>query len=224
MQIKAVVFDLEGTLVSSSELGKRHISEVLNLISRRFGITKKKTFELLVSKREEMSARLGYTPPLTTVVRALGISKPEFFEAIMRVNPHPYIKADTKLQMTLEGLKRIGLKLALLTNVSLPYTLRILKALEIETSMFDCLITGSDMKEIKPDPSSFLMVMKSLNIPSEQILMVGDRIAVDLTPAKKLGMRTALVTKEKTVLQNQEKTTDIIIQSVNELVAVLKSC
>lgn len=224
MQIKAVVFDLEGTLFSSSKLGKRHMTQVLNIVSRRLDIAKKESLKQLVSKRKELSAKLGYAPPLTTVVEAFGISRQDFFETISRVDPRPYIKVDTKLTRMLKRLRRIGLKLALLTNVSSPYTLRVLEALGIETSMFDYLITGSDMKEIKPDLSPFLSVMKSLNLPSKQILMVGDRVAVDLAPAKKLGMRTALVTEERVGLRNQNTTIDIILQSANELAAVLECC
>lgn len=222
MQVKGVVFDLEGTLFSSSELSKLHMFMVLDLVSRRLGTGKEEALDLLVLKREEMSAKLGYAPPLTTVVQAFGIGKTEFFETIGKVDPLPYIKPDVKLKRMLSELRNRGLKLALLTNVSYEYAERILRALGINGNVFDCLITGSDMEKVKPDSSSFHSIVKSLNLDPRQILMVGDRIAVDLEPAREIGMRTALVTRNNVSLHTESSTIDVALRRVHDLTVVLK--
>lgn len=224
MQIRAVVFDLEGTLFSSKQLSKEHMSLVLDLISTRLNTIKEVALKLLILKREEMLTKLGYAPPLTSVAQTFGISKLDFFETISRVDPTPYVKPDAELRTMFRTLKGLGLKLVLLTNVSCEYTAKILEALDLNRDAFDCVMTGSDMKKVKPDPSSFLSVLKSLDLPSRQVLMVGDRVAIDLAPAKKLGMKTALVTRKDVSLCTKNKIVDVILPRVYDLITIVETC
>lgn len=59
---------------------------------------------------------------------------------------------------------------------------------------FEETVTSEVVGANKPDPAGFLYIMKKTGLPASEHLMVGDREAVDLVPAKKVGMQTCLVT------------------------------
>jgi FMN phosphatase YigB (HAD superfamily) len=52
-----------------------------------------------------------------------------------------------------------------------------------------------------PSEHLFKHCLKALGVPAEQVLHVGSRLELDLVPAKKLGMRTALFAGDKESLQ-----------------------
>lgn len=60
-------------------------------------------------------------------------------------------------------------------------------------SVFEEIVTSEVVGANKPDPAGFLYIMKKTSLSAPSHLMVGDREAVDLVPAKRLGMRTCLV-------------------------------
>lgn len=220
MKIEAVVLDLEGTLFSSKALAQEQILRVLGLISRKMQINGEKALELLRSKREELAAKLNYTPPLTMLIEVLGISRQQLYEEISKVDPSDYLKTDVKLQKTLKELKTKGLKLALLTNAGYKYTTRILGALDIDVGLFDCVVTGSDVQHVKPDPEPFYRVLKSLNVAPQQVLMVGDRVSVDLLTPKRLMWKTALISKDPNQNIHREWV-DEILREVYDLTTIL---
>jgi len=223
MQVKAIVFDLEGTLFESAALNRRHLAMVIDVIARRHNFLKEEANESLLSKRKRMKTELGYVPPLTNVLQGLGLSKNEFFATIEKIDPIPFIKQDANLKRMLQELRNKDLKLVLLTNVGHRYALRILEALGINTTYFDYLITGSEMEEVKPHPYSFRTVVEYLNLPPDQIIMVGDRIAIDLAPAKALGMKTVLVTEKLSGLNKRNKNVDVVLKRIYDLPDLLKN-
>lgn len=219
MEIRAVVLDLEGTLFSSKAMTQAHMLRVLGLLSRKMRISEEKALELLRSKREKLAEELNYTPPLTRLVEALGISRQQLYDEIGKVDPCDYLKPDARLQKTLKVLKTKGLKLALLTNAGYEYMVRILGALDIDVSVFDCTVTGNDVVHVKPHAEPFYRVHKSLNVDPQQILMVGDRVKIDLWRAKRLTWKTALISKHRTLHINREYI-DVVFHEVYDLVDV----
>lgn len=219
MKTVVVCLDLEGTIFRSEALAEAHMSHILSLLSRKMQITSEEAKELLKLKRESLATKLKYTPPLTTLVEMFGITKQEFYDEINKVDPRMYLRPDVKLQRTFEVLKRKGLKLALLTNVDYKYTTRILEALNINLDFFDYIITGSDVTRVKPNIEPFCLLLKGLNVSPQQVLMVGDRIEIDLATAKKLGMKTALISQYFDAYKNE--LVDFLLQEIYDLVNVL---
>lgn len=156
------------------------------------------------------------------LIEALGIGRQQLYEEMNKVDPCDYLKPDVKLQKTLEELKTKGLKLALLTNAGYRYTTRILGALDIDLSLFDCVVTGSDVQHVKPDTEPFYRVLKSLNVNPQQILMVGDRVSVDLVTPKRLTWKTALISKDHSKDINRELVDEILCE-VYDLTTILNA-
>ena len=215
--IKAIVFDLEGTLFTSKALSQAHLSRIIDLLSKRKQVKNKKALMMLKSRRERLAKRLGYTPSLTKTVEVFGISRQEFFEEIAKVDPRDFLKLDAELIETLRLLRDKGLKIALLTNVSYEYTKKILRALGVE-EIFTHLITGSDVVHVKPAIEPFQKTLKILDLNPSHVLMVGDRAEIDLAPAKGLGMKTALVIKHSKPKDINTRIVDIVLHDVGDLI------
>ena len=73
-----------------------------------------------------------------------------------------------------------------------------------------------DFGTVKPDPVIFKKIEEYTGLPANQHLMIGDRVEVDLVPAKKLGMKTCLVWS-----QSDDPSVDVSIGKVYDIVKVL---
>jgi HAD superfamily hydrolase (TIGR01458 family) len=69
----------------------------------------------------------------------------------------------------------------------------------------------------KPALPFFRQALRTLDLPPRQVLMVGDDAQNDLQPARKLGLRTALVRTGKPVGDAEATMADIVLDSVAEL-------
>jgi HAD superfamily hydrolase (TIGR01549 family) len=102
-------------------------------------------------------------------------------------------KVEPDIRETLGVLRRMGLKLGILSNTfisagSLDRQLEQLGMLEF----FPYRLYSYQYKFRKPDRRIFKAATEKIGEPAENILFVGDRIDKDVTPALKAGMRAAL--------------------------------
>lgn len=68
-----------------------------------------------------------------------------------------------------------------------------LPVLGLPVSTFQEIVTSETVGLNKPHPDGYQYIMQKSGKPSGEHLMIGDREAVDLATAKKLGMQTCLV-------------------------------
>lgn len=196
LDVKALVFDLEGTLYNSKELANEWRLQVFKLIREKTGKSDEEILKEFLKIVEELRGQGFRRPPVSDIVDRMGISRKDFYSAIDSVDATKFLKPDPELKKTLEHMKGKW-KLAMLTNLSRKSTLNILKALDLDSNLFEPLITASEMEKGKPDPEPFRRISKALDLKPSSIMMVGDSVSSDLAPAKKLGMKTALVSEKK---------------------------
>ena len=91
---------------------------------------------------------------------------------------------------TLDQLKKLGLKLAIITDANKYHALARLTRVELLDS-FDLLVAADMTGTKKPDPAHFLFALQALGTKPEESLVVGDSIRRDMAPARKLGLKTA---------------------------------
>ena len=102
-------------------------------------------------------------------------------------------RTEEDLARTLDRLKRMGLKLGIVSNTfvnraSLERQLRELGLLEF----FGVQLYSYEFHVRKPSPEIFRIAAAKIEEPPERILFVGDRIDNDIRPALASGMRAAL--------------------------------
>lgn len=93
-------------------------------------------------------------------------------------------------RMLLE-LQRRGVKLALLTDAPRFKAYQRLDAAGLR-DLFSIVVSSDDHGSQKPDPRAFRTVLDALALPAGQVLMVGDWPERDILGAHEAGMKTAL--------------------------------
>jgi len=91
----------------------------------------------------------------------------------------------------LRALAGAGLKLACVTNKPREFTLPLLERLGL-SGWFAQVVTGDDVKALKPDPEPLLEACRRLGCRPSEALMIGDS-ANDLRAAQAAGMTALLV-------------------------------
>lgn len=184
----AIIFDLDGTLVDSMWLWKDIDIEYLS----RFGIAYN---EKLQSEIEGKS----FTETAIYFKENFGIT--DTIEKIKNDwNEMAYLKYKEQVSLKtgalefLKLLKEKGKKLGIATSNSTQLTEVCLNSLDI-SSLFDVVITGSDIKTGKPAPDIYLENAKRLKVLPERCLVFED-IPVGIMAGKNAGMKTCAVADE----------------------------
>lgn len=184
----AIIFDLDGTLVDSMWIWKDIDIEYLS----RFGIAYN---EKLQSEIEGKS----FTETAIYFKENFGIT--DTIEKIKSDwNEMAYLKYKEQVSLKtgalefLKLLKEKGKKLGIATSNSTQLTEVCLNSLNI-SSLFDVVITGSDIKTGKPAPDIYLENAKRLKVLPERCLVFED-IPVGIMAGKNAGMKTCAVADE----------------------------
>lgn len=104
----------------------------------------------------------------------------------------------------------------MLVNGSGESVSRGLKILGVNKDMFTEIVTSEIVGETKPSTKGFTYIMEKTGLQPGAHLMIGDREAVDLVPAKSVGIRTCLAWSYET-----NSAADVVIPTIYDIVRVL---
>ena len=184
MDIRAVVFDLDGTLVGA----EKPFSEV-----------KRELRERLVSlgiPADEIGELTPMYEGLIELSQKTGRPFEELYSILVELEGERIKDSflfDGAIEL-LDYLQGRGIKLALMTRSSRKATLIALESHSL-SNYFDVILTRDDVpaEELKPNPGQLKRILETLNVPPEKILVVGDH-GYDVIPARELGALSVLVT------------------------------
>jgi putative hydrolase of the HAD superfamily len=100
-----------------------------------------------------------------------------------KVKPYAYAKE------TLTALRGRGLKLGILSDFPPEQKLENLGL----AGFWDAVLCSERGGRLKPDPSPFLELAQSMELPPDRILYVGNSVSYDIIGAKQAGMKAALI-------------------------------
>jgi|YelNatPaOPRAMG01_1025707.scaffolds.fasta_scaffold00724_23 putative hydrolase of the HAD superfamily len=86
---------------------------------------------------------------------------------------------------------------------------------------FSIIIDSAKVEIRKPDPQIFRCALDSLNLSSNDVLVVGDSYKNDIEPAKSLGCKTIWLRNNGWDNPSETKSADLIINTIKELPKVL---
>jgi phosphoglycolate phosphatase len=200
MTIKAVIFDLDGTVASFNLDYKVARAEVRSLLMNA-GVpasvlaSNESIFEML-KKTEVFLKNHGKTGTAVQSVRekALAIAEKHELEAAKNTSLLPGVL------VTLKALRRMGLKLGLCTINSEKSTSYILKRFRVAV-FFDAVVPRDRVRFVKPSSEHLEAALKALGINADEALVVGDGM-VDMKCARELkvmavGLPTGVSSREE---------------------------
>lgn len=96
--------------------------------------------------------------------------------------------------VVLQTLKNRGFKLALCSNLAMPYGEKLKKILP---DLFDELILSYEIGSIKPDIKIYDAIQMRLNCDMKDILFIGDNEILDVEKPRSLGMSARLIQRNE---------------------------
>jgi phosphoglycolate phosphatase len=216
MVVKAVIFDLDGT-IASFNLNYRAVRGEVRSYLLRVGVppsllaANESIFEML-KKTEIFVKNSGKSPEAMDELRseALAIAEKYEMEAARETSLLP--GADE----TLKALKRMGLKLGLFTLNSDKSANYILQRFKLG-DFFGVTVPRNKVNFVKPNPEHLEMALKVLDVVPEETVVVGDG-DVDMESAKDLkAIAVGLPTGTATTEQLTRHGANYIITSITDL-------
>lgn len=202
--IKALIFDMDGTLYASAVIRAQFAEAACHTLADIASLDRDVARQTLEAKRQDLRKQYGESVPYTLTLLALGISIEVWHEYnIAYFDPRDHLDQDPALRSSLEELKE-KYTLAVLTNNNQIQTDRTLEALGIR-GLFDRVFTYNTFRILKPEPAFFVRAARCLRIPVEACCFIGDRYDVDLKPAKKVGMAILQVSGPKDIYDLQQR-------------------
>jgi phosphoglycolate phosphatase len=210
--VRALIFDLDGTLIDSQLDLIRSVNVMLCEMGRA---------EL---KEETISGYIGQGAPIL-VGRALGEGASDeehkralqFFLRYYEEHKMDTTHAYPGVAETLEELA--GLPMAILTNKPARISVRILDELGLKR-YFRAVYGGNSFETKKPDPLGANTILREFSVAPQEALLIGDS-EVDVQTARNAGALAAAVNYGFGVHDRAAYPADIYLERISDLIELL---
>jgi HAD superfamily hydrolase (TIGR01509 family) len=214
---RALLFDLDGTLVDSVRTIARHFIRALDETGVRHSLTASELVRSLETPFEELNRRYS-----------LGMNESDFerFVSRYRANYHADPIGETRVfpgvPETLESLRKKNFLLVLATGKHMQNALKIVRALSLEK--YFGLIQGweEDLRP-KPEPDILCRAARRAGVPAERCCYIGDT-PVDVRAGKSFGGTTVAALygfgRKNSLLESQP---DILLERFTDLPRLLEN-
>ncbi len=189
--VRVIVWDLDGTLYQTNPRLQDELYKVfVHILSQHKNITPGAA-ELLLSETRKIHK--GITKSLTALGCGDSLSIIDRVEKL--IDKTSYLHIDPKLQALFMHLS--DFRHVVISDTFHKTIVTTLAALGLSHTLFSHIVGVDDVHGVKPDLLMFRTILQLTGLVARAHLMVGDRVEVDLVPAKVLGMKTVLVWDEK---------------------------
>ncbi len=209
--IKAVIYDVDGTMVDSEPLHVRAWDRALQIYGRH-----------LIDLSEELRATMAGKKPAviaSEMVEDLGLDiesvnlfekRTEIFMNSIKTELHgmPGVVSSIK------RLKEDGYKLGIGSALPVSYINTVLDILSVHT-FFDVIVTGDEIKKGKPHPETYLAVARKLGVQPKECIVIEDAES-GIKSAKAAGCLCIAIENPNALPQNTSQA-DKVISSLDEI-------
>lgn len=216
--VKAIIFDLDNTLIESRINFREMKSSVINLfvsmgVSPNLLNANMLNFEIINVSKEYLSKRMSEEKVKEILKKAYEIMNKFEIESLK----------DAKLMedaiSVLKFLDEMGFKIGIVTNGCRKYAEKIIDMFGIG-KYIDALVARDDVPNPKPDPRHLQHILNILNVSAEEAVFIGDHW-IDAICAKKAKVPFILVSKEKSSLRKVNENTYITVNSLSEIITLI---
>lgn len=211
MKIKAVIYDVDGTMVDSEPLHVDAWDKALQIYSHKLSDLSKNLRETMAGKKPAVIAKDMIDDLVLNINSATLLQKKtEIFMNLIKTDLHgmPGVVASVK------RLKNDDYKLGIGTSLNREYINIVLNNLDIR-EFFDVIVTGDEIKNGKPHPDTYLVVAKKLGVKPEECVVIEDAQS-GIQSAKAAGC-LCIAIENPNALPQKTAQADKIILSLDEV-------
>ncbi len=196
MQIKAIIFDKDGTLFDFEATWNNWALDVINHYAQGDGATKQRLADTLDFDLQAVCYR-----PTSPVIAGTNRQAAELIASavphenvddidlfLARSAAHAPTVPAVPLSPFLAGLRQDGLKLAVMTNDTEHGAIEHLQSAGVKSD-FDMIVGADSGYGAKPDADPLLAIAANLGVVPHEVMMVGDSTH-DLLAGRRAGMIT----------------------------------
>jgi len=213
--IRAVIFDLDGTLLIM-KLKVREAKERLIQRLKEIGVN-----------IDRIDPKLSTEEIILETMKEYGFSR----NYLMKLVDESYIPYELQaaeaaelregVKEVLKELKAVGFKLAVASNSARRGVYLALKNTSIK-DLFDVIVTRSDVNRMKPNGALIAETLRRLNVKPSEAVYIGDTVH-DILAARRVGVKSIAISggaHSISLILNSKP--DILIKDIKELPRVLK--
>jgi len=211
--IEAIVFDLDDTLIYTSEIFRRFMAEYTEIVSVLLNMDYGTLNERLKKINDEEYFKTGVSPDRWRVVLdrlSQELNGNEIvvnhIDILMKIyTEEPRVRAGAKA--ILSGLRDAGFKLGMVTHANTDWTIRKLTQTGL-INYFDAIEIANEngFKTIEHWQKGISL----LNVKNNQCLVVGDNLKGDIIPSVSLGAKAIWMPSPWSVYREGEVPTGVI--------------
>jgi len=165
--IRAVIFDLDGTLVDSNDL---HV-QAWDRAFRHFG----RVFSKEALRRQIGKGADQYLPAFLTAeeIKTFGKELEEYRSELFKEEYLPRVRPFPRVRELLSRVREDGRRIALATSGK-KQELGVYKQIAHIEDLIDCEMTADDADRSKPEPDLFASALRKLGLEGNNVIAVGD--------------------------------------------------
>jgi len=189
--IKAVIFDLDGTLFDEKDFVKSGFRAVSVYLAAKYRINEDIIYDYLMREFDLGLRRKNFD----ALVKNFSLTEETVSDLVKVYRMHrPNVRLYSDAEALLSHLRDEQYRLGLITDGNAITQRKKIQALGLANS-FDEIIITEELGEgcQKPSDVAYKLMIRKLNVRPEECVYVGDNPVKDFIPAKKLGITTIRV-------------------------------
>jgi beta-phosphoglucomutase-like phosphatase (HAD superfamily) len=223
MSLKAIIFDVDGTLAETERDGHR---VAFNLAFAKFGLT----WNWDINTYGELLAIAGgkerlkfyiqnfqpdFNPdiPLNQFIAQLHQSKTQYYHQLIT---HNSIELRPGIKRLISEAREKGVRMAIASTAAIPNVISLIQTIlgEDALSWFEVIAAGDMVEKKKPAPDIYLYVLEKMALNSEECWVIEDSYQ-GLLASKAANLKTVITVNDYT--KNQDfRTAELVLNHLGE--------
>lgn len=193
---KAVIFDLDDTLISEKDYIQSGYLHVAQLLSKRIDVLTETIYSDLLELFKQNSKNVFNRLFDKYEIK---YSKEMIMELVGEYRSHfPNISVFDDVIPCLNELKKAGIKTGIITDGYAIGQRQKIKAIDADKYFDEIIVTDELGREYwKPHPKAFEIMKELLNVRFSDMVYIGDNVTKDFVSPNRLGMKTVCISREQ---------------------------
>jgi HAD superfamily hydrolase (TIGR01509 family) len=217
--VGGIIFDLDDTIYPRAQYVESGFNAIASYVASSWRRERDVVLTALASGRAR--GREGQEFQLLCEECRLPMSLVPALVSLFRGHT-PALSLDPPVRCTLERLRRDGWRLVVLTNGDPAVQRRKVAALGIEPLVHAVVYAKEHAPQGKPDPAAFSVALQRLRLAPSRCLCVGDDVQRDIEGARRAGLRSIRVDRQRT-RPIVEHDADAVVDSIVKVPAIASS-